>query len=64
MFTIVATIKEVLWSKSVTRLFVVDVKVGTAFFCIATPCVLVIVIDVSEEPNEMMTVLSGFPCPH
>jgi hypothetical protein len=31
---------------------------------LATPCGPVVVIDVSEEPNETMTVLTGLPCPH
>jgi hypothetical protein len=46
------------------RLVAVAVKIRTAVFCIATPCSLVVVIEVSEEPNEVMAVLTGLPYPH
>ena len=45
-------------------LVVVTVQIETAVFRIGTPCGLVDAFNVSEEPNEMIIVLTGPPCPH
>ena len=56
--------KGVLWSNCITRFVVVVGKIGTALFCTATPSGLVVVVDVPDEPNEMMSVLTVLLCPH